>query len=80
MPKIGKKFLLVLNYCVVVFVLNIKMLKCRLARACEKDKIHGRSPLSAKKNLLYVIRKLATDFLQLLVLHEISKRLYHWKA
>ena len=24
--------------------------------------------------------KLATDFLQLLVLHEISKKLYHWKA
>ena len=30
--------------------------------------------------LLYVIRKLATDFLQLLVLHEMSKKLYHWKA
>ena len=24
--------------------------------------------------------KLATDFLQLLVLHEMSKKLYHWKA
>ena len=24
--------------------------------------------------------KLASDFLQLLVLHEISTKLYHWKA